>query len=103
MTAYGSIRKKPVIETTKNAFKIILPNINAKNEKGAESVLPAEPPAYTLADAPLKNGEGKVLEYEQTHGAVTRNEVMGLLEISISTAFRVLKKIVKTISIVMDR
>lgn len=32
MKAYESMQVKPVIETTKNAFKIILPNINAKYE-----------------------------------------------------------------------
>ena len=96
MKAYEGMVEKPVIETTKNAFKIILPNINAKYEKGTESVLPAEPPANTPVVAPLSDGEEKVLEYARTHGAVTRNEVMGLLEVSISTAARVLKKLVKS-------
>ena len=94
--AYEGMAEKPVIETTKNAFKIILPNINAKYEKGAESVLPAEPSAHTPVGTPLSAGEEKVLEYARTHGAVTRNEVMGLLEVSISTAARVLKKLVKS-------
>ena len=49
MKAYEGMVEKPVLETTKNAFKIILPNINAKYEKGAESVLPAEPSAHTPA------------------------------------------------------
>ena len=80
MKAYEGMVEKPVIETTKNAFKIILPNINAKYEKGAESVLPAEPSAHTPVGTPLSAGEEKVLEYARTHGAVTRNEVMGLLE-----------------------
>ena len=96
MKAYEGMAEKPVIETTKNAFKIILPNINAKYEKGTESVLPAEPPANTPVVAPLSDGEEKVLEYARTHGAITRNEVMGLLEVSISTAARVLKKLVKS-------
>ena len=30
MNAYHDVDRKPVIETTKNAFKIILPNINSK-------------------------------------------------------------------------
>lgn len=58
-------------------------------------MLPAEPPANTPVVAPLSDGEEKVLEYARTHGAVTRNEVMGLFEVSISTAARVLKKLVK--------
>lgn len=32
MKAYEGIAGKPTIETTKNAFKIILPNIDAKHE-----------------------------------------------------------------------
>lgn len=31
-----------------------------------------------------------------THGAVTRNDIIGLLEVSASTAARVLKKLVKS-------
>ena len=69
--------------------------INAKYEKDAESVLPAELSANTPVGTPLSVGEEKVLEYARTHGAVTRNEVIGLLEVSISTAARVLKKLVK--------
>ena len=59
MKAYEGMVEKPVIETTKNAFKIILPNINAKYEKGAESVLPAEPSAHTPVGTPLSAGEEK--------------------------------------------
>lgn len=43
MKAYEKMREKPVIETTKNAFKIILPNINAKYETDSISM--------TFADA----------------------------------------------------
>ena len=32
MKAYEGMSEKPIIETTKNAFKIILPNMNAKHE-----------------------------------------------------------------------
>ena len=72
MKAYESMQVKPVIETTKNAFKIILPNINAKDE------------------------EEKILEYARKHGAITRNDVIELLEVSASTAARVIRKMVKT-------
>lgn len=96
MKAYEGMPEKPVIETTKNAFKIILPNINAKYEKGAESALPAEPPANPPVGVPLSDGEEKVLEYTRIHGVITRSEVMGLLGVSISTAARVLKKLVKS-------
>ena len=37
MKAYEDMEKKTVIETTKNAFKIILPNVNAKDEKDSNN------------------------------------------------------------------
>lgn len=118
MKAYEGGEEKPVIETTKNAFKIILPNINAKYEKTNEifpsgfchiqgpnvnakyektndSTLPTEPPTNDPVGGALNAEEEKVLEYARTHGSVTRNEVIKLLEVSASTASRVLKKMVK--------
>ena len=86
MKAYEGMEEKPVIKTTRNAFKIILPNINTKYENGTEPVLPAEPLANSPVGAPLSDREEKVLEYARTHGAVTRNDVVGLLEASASTA-----------------
>lgn len=44
----------------------------------------------------MSDREEKVLEYARTHGAVTRNDIIGLLEVSASTAARVLKKLVKS-------
>ena len=95
MKAYEGGEEKPVIETTKNAFKIILPNVNAKYEKTNDSTLPTEPPTNDPVGGALNAEEEKVLEYARTHGSVTRNEVIKLLEVSASTASRVLKKMVK--------
>ena len=96
MKAYEGMEEKPVIETTKNAFKIILPNINAKYETRNGSVSPTELSANDSAEILLSDREEKVLEYARTHGAVTRSDVIGLLEVSASTAARVLKKLVKS-------
>ena len=49
----------------------------------------------TLLGGALNAEEETVLEYARTHGSVTRNEVIKLLEVSASTASRVLKKMVK--------
>ena len=95
MKAYEGVEEKPVIETTKNAFKIILPNINAKYEKRNDPAFPAEAPTNVPVGAPLSDGDEKVLEYARMHGAVARSEVIELLEVSASTASRVLKKLVK--------
>ncbi len=96
MKAYEGMEEKPVIETTKNTFKIRLPNINAKYEKDTEPALFAEPPANAPVDTPFGENNKKVLEYARTHGIVTRNDVIGLLGVSASTAARVLKKLVKS-------
>lgn len=96
MKAYEGVEEKPVIETTKNAFKIILPNVNAKYEKTNDSTLPTEPSTNDPVGGALSSGEEKVLEYARAHGSVTRNEVIKLLEVSASTASRVLKKMVKS-------
>ena len=52
MKAYEGMEEKPSIETTKNAFKIILPNINAKYEPGNASALKTE--TATNTDAKTK-------------------------------------------------
>ncbi len=97
MKAYEGMEEKPTIETTKNAFKIILPNINAKYETGNTPIPKTESIAVSAAGAEksLRNEE-KVLEYVRSHGAVTRNDVIELLEVSTSTASRVIKKMVKS-------
>ena len=97
MKAYESMQVKPVIETTKNAFKIILPNINAKYEtENATVKTKSGTPVTVHTEKELSDEEGKILEYARKHGAITRNDVIGLLEVSASTAARVIRKMVKT-------
>lgn len=88
--------EKPLIETTKNAFKIILPNINAKYETGKTFVPKAESITSPVAGAEKSlSNEERVLEYAQSHGVITRNDVIELLGVSTSTASRVIRKMVK--------
>lgn len=97
MKAYESMQVKPVIETTKNAFKIILPNINAKYETEKATVkTKSGTPVTVHTEKKLSDEEEKILEYARKHGAITRNDVIGLLEVSASTAARVIRKMVKT-------
>ena len=98
MKAYEGMKEKPLIETTKNAFKIILPNVNAKYETGETSLL-KEAPAVSFdvrAEKVLSDREEKVLEYAISHGAITRNDVTKLLDVSVSTASRVIRELVKS-------
>lgn len=97
MKAYESMQIKPVIETTKNAFKIILPNINAKYEtENATVKTKSGTPVTVHTEKKLSDEEEKILEYARKHGAITKNDVIGLLEVSASTAARVIRKMVKT-------
>lgn len=97
MKAYESMQVKPVIETTKNAFKIILPNINAKYETEKATVkTKSGTPVTVHTEKKLSDEEEKILEYARKHGAITRNDVIELLEVSASTAARVIRKMVKT-------
>lgn len=97
MKAYEGVEEKPSIETTKNAFKITLPNINAKYE----TEKPSAPKAESIAspDAGIENNlsvEEKVLEYARSQGTITRSDVVTLLEVSTSTASRIIRKMVKS-------
>ena len=93
MEAYEETSEKPVISTTKNSFKITLPNVNAKYETKAVP----EPIENSLSAPVLKidNNEQRVLSYVREHGAITRPEAEKLLDTSASTASRLIKKMVK--------
>ena len=94
--AYKNQEAQPVIENTKNAFKIILPNINIESE---EKKTLSEP--ITLNKQleekieKLQNRKGEILEYIKMNGDITREDAEELLGISASTTLRILKKMVE--------
>lgn len=96
MKAYEGKEEKPKIETTKNAFKIILPNINAKYETGniTSSNIKATTNSVT-GDKNILDDKERVLEYARVQGVLTRNDVMALLKVSASTATRILQRLAK--------
>ena len=97
MRAYEGMEEKPSIEITPNAFKVVLPNINAKYETGKFSAPKAESITSSAVKAEkIMSNEERVLEYARSHGAITRNDVIELLEVSTSTASRVIRKMVKS-------
>ena len=79
MGAYKNYKMQPLIESTSNAFKIILPNINRAEEKEKNSS--------------LDDSENKVLQFTKKHGSITRSDAEKQLGVSASTASRVLKRI----------
>ena len=91
MEAYEGTSEKPVISTTKNSFKIILPNINKKYETqtAIENTL-------SMPVSESDNNVQRVLDYIREHGSITRPETEELLGISASTASRLIRKMVKT-------
>lgn len=96
INAYDGPEEKPSIEVTKNAFKIILPNINAKYE--TENISVPKPKPVTGSDTQIEkklSNEERILEYARANGAITKNDVAELLEISTSTASRIIRKMVK--------
>ena len=86
MGAYADTSVQPKITTTNNAFKIILPNVNAV-PKAAEAPEKAIVPA---ADS----SEEKILRFLTEHQVITRKEAQALLGVSQSTAGRILKAMV---------
>lgn len=96
--AYADEEEKPVIETTRNTFKIILPNINAMREKVriSEPEAKEENPETNKEDTQeLSSEEEQVLEYAGKHEDFTKNDVVSLLKVSASTAARVIRGLVK--------
>lgn len=97
MKAYEGMQEKPMIETTKNAFKIILPNINVKYETENMDVSIKESGVrFTSAtEKKFSNEEEKIMGYIKTHGFITKNDALELLEVSSSTTSRIIRKMVK--------
>ena len=89
MGAYTDAPVQPKITTTNNAFKIILPNVNT-TPKATEAHKEMENAAVPALDS----SEEKVLQFLKEHPMITRKEVQTLLEVSQSTAGRILKAMV---------
>lgn len=80
--AYEGSGMKPQIETSDNAFKIILPNMNSVSESLRQAQNKSE------KDTP----ETKVIALAKERGFVTRKEVEILLDMGQSSCGRLLKK-----------
>lgn len=86
MGAYTDALVQPQITTTNNAFKIVLPNVNAT---------PKETNEIGKAVVPIwDSNEEKILHFLREHQVITRKETQVLLGVSQSTAGRILKTMV---------
>lgn len=81
MGAYENSGKKPSIETTDNAFKIVLPNLNEGS--GSFSQIGAD------------SEEQKVLEFIAKNGSITRKEVENAADMNQTAAGRLLSKMIQ--------
>ena len=89
---YEKTGKKPEIETSENAFKIILPNLNVRTETTKSPVnKPAE-----------EDQEEMIISLAKRQGAFTRKEVQEELGISQSTSGRLLKKMIGNGQIIQE-
>jgi len=84
MDAYERTRMTPQIETSDNAFKIILPNLNAKTEQKEQE--------STGSESGME--EEKVIALAKERGFITRKEVEILLGIGQTTSGRLLKQMI---------
>lgn len=99
MDSYFGKWKQPSIICSNNAFKIVLPNINAgqivKEDSVYYSVDSSSVASSSVASsAMLPSAEEKILQVLSTQKEITRKEVQELLEVSQSTAGRILKTMV---------
>jgi ATP-dependent DNA helicase RecG len=90
MDAYKGTEMTPTIETSDNAFKIVLPNLNARTEQKEP-----ENAGYKSSTA-----EEKVIALAEKRGFVTRKEVESLLGMSQTTCGRLLKQMTENGQIV---
>lgn len=89
INAYKDMPKKPVIETTGNTFKIILPNSNYK----ADGITASEAADVDNNDI-LSASEHLILEYVKKHSKTKKTDIAKLLNVSSSTALRSIRKLI---------
>lgn len=85
MDAYEGTGMTPQIETSDNAFKIILPNLNTISE--------SEKPTQNMLENDIP--EKKVIALTKERESITRKEVGMLLDMGQSSCGRLLKKMVE--------
>lgn len=86
MNSYQDCNIKPSIQTTKNSFKIILPNINETND-----ILVVNDYSFKYE---IDDEKDVILNYLNTHDFITRKDVENLFFTSGPIAYRTLKKLV---------
>lgn len=94
LKAYENEKSKPSIETTRNTFKIILPNINAKHETKKPSIHNEYQLVDIVKETAPYGSRAQVIDYIQKKGSITRTEAESILKTSPSTASRIIRRMV---------
>ncbi len=95
MKVYENEDSKPTIETTRNTFKIILPNINAKHETRKPSIYNVHQSTDHVRETAAYGSKAQILSYIQKNGSITRLEAENILKTSPSSTSRVIRKMVE--------
>ncbi len=94
--AYEGTGRKPLIETTDNAFKVVLPNLNVAKEGILENTNFIGDVITRFFDKGLKDSQvGQVVALAQKQGFISRMEVEKALAISQTTSGRLLRQLVE--------
>ncbi len=96
MNVYEKFSEEPVIETTKNTFKIILPNVNTGRKENIEYPSLENKPKNSVSDVKIDYDESLVLERVKECGYITRAEAEEIIGTSASTASRLLRRLVNS-------
>ena len=89
--SYKEYNFVPRIETTDNAFKITLPNINETSTTDTQFILPSID--ETSTENSLTTNEQKVLELFSSNIFISRSDIEKQLDIKQATAVRILKSL----------
>ena len=94
MDSYFGKWKQPSIICSNNAFKIVLPNTNAGQIVKEDSTIYSVAPYSVASSSTQPSAEAQILQVLSRQKEITRKEVQELLEVSQSTAGRILKTMV---------
>lgn len=95
MDSYSSSGKEPIFEVSRNAFKVVLPNINRKKDIHDSIEVMEQTPVYSAGFSNRRKSEDQlILDYAKVHDTFTKNDIVDLLEVSPATASRILLKMV---------
>ena len=102
MSAYKLYGVKPKIEVTHNTFKVILPNVNYKNDSyiydiSSANILRDNISLYASGMVGIGiSKEALIIDYVSKNGVITRKKVEELCGVSETTAYRILDRMVKS-------